>query len=290
MEKEEIRELKHLVESLVKRLDSLEKSVSTTEEKTITLKASQSRVEPGEEDKSERIIDTPDFLPVHYLVEGALRQNAVCRIAYPTSKGTGFLVAPSIVMTNNHVITNSTDAQNAVLQFNYQDNYDGTAQIVDEWILDPARVFYTNVNLDFTIVAVKTKRIDPLNNTITAGSKWGFLPLPGSSLSSQFQKGKTALNIIQHPAGRKKEVCLHNNILDTVYTNKIKYVTDTQEGSSGSPVFTNSWDLVALHHAGGDMVDNVWLNNEGIRADTIVTDLRNHFRNTNPAILQELKI
>lgn len=34
------------------------------------------------------------------------------------------------------------------------------------------------------------------------------------------------------------------------WKNYLFYKTDTQEGSSGSPVFNKNWKVVALHHAG----------------------------------------
>ena len=81
--------------------------------------------------------------------------------------------------------------------------------------------------------------------------------------------------MIGHPSGRRKEVALQENTITGVFTTVIRYTTDTEPGSSGSPVFTNSWDLVALHHAGGDQAPSgAWLNNEGMRIDRIVADLR----------------
>ncbi|MEH7811119.1 hypothetical protein [Bacillus toyonensis] len=45
-------------------------------------------------------------------------------------------------------------------------------------------------------------------------------------------------------------------------------------GSSGSPAFNNKWELLALHHAGGDQDRNgMWINNEGIVVSHIVNDL-----------------
>ena len=44
---------------------------------------------------------------------------------------------------------------------------------------------------------------------------------------------------------------------------------------------------MALHHAGGDQVNGVWLNNEGMRIDRIVADLR---ANVPAAIRTELGI
>ena len=35
----------------------------------------------------------------------------------------------------------------------------------------------------------------------------------------------------------------------------VQYMTDTNDGSSGSPVFNSDWEVVAIHHSGGWMTD-----------------------------------
>lgn len=116
----------------------------------------------------------------------------------------------------------------------------------------------------------------------TPGSKYGFLRLrPAISYPQGLR-----LNIVQHPQGRKKEVVVQQNELKHVHTNVIHYFSDTDYGSSGSPVCDNRWDLMALHHA-RKVSESA---NEGIRIDKIVADLRNEFSSSNPAILNELGI
>lgn len=116
----------------------------------------------------------------------------------------------------------------------------------------------------------------------TAGRKYGYIPLKAKVTYPQDMK----LNVIQHPQGRKKEVVVQENELSDVYTNVIHYTSDTDYGSSGSPVFNNTWDLMALHHARVPNKDA----NEGIRIDKIVADLRSEFQSSNPGILNELGI
>ena len=116
----------------------------------------------------------------------------------------------------------------------------------------------------------------------TPGSKYGFITLrPTVSYPVGLR-----LNVIQHPQGRKKEVVVQQNELTDVHTNIIHYFSDTDYGSSGSPVFNNTWDLMALHHAREPSESA----NEGIRIDKIVADLRREFQTTNPQILSELGI
>jgi len=57
------------------------------------------------------------------------------------------------------------------------------------------------------------------------------------------------VNIIQHPKGRRKEVVLSNNWVNEIKRDHIWYAADADYSSSGSPVFNQQWQLVALHHA-----------------------------------------
>ena len=107
---------------------------------------------------------------------------------------------------------------------------------------------------------------------IAPGTRWGHLKLPSQRVPTR--KGMH-LNVVQHPRGRRKELALQQNRLDEVFSDFVHYTTDTEPGSSGSPVFNNAWDVIALHHAGGKQDANgVWLTNEGVRVDRIVSDLR----------------
>ena len=124
-----------------------------------------------------------------------------------------------------------------------------------------------------------------------AGLRWGSLQLPASGIA---YASTQHVNVIQHPRGRRKEVAVQHNHIDEIYLNAIRYTTDTEPGSSGSPVFNNAWDLVVIHHAGGEFNSSTtqWVNNEGMRLDKIVIDLRNQFQGTTTgnAILAELGI
>ncbi|MDF5722727.1 MAG: LamG domain-containing protein [Rhizonema sp. PD37] len=55
--------------------------------------------------------------------------------------------------------------------------------------------------------------------------------------------------IVQHPKGKIKQIAYNKVIDNGLYKNFLRYNTDSDYGSSGSPVFNAQWDLVALHHA-----------------------------------------
>ncbi len=273
----------------------------------------------------ERIIERSTLIPVAFLEEGVLRQKTVARLPkYDPNNplgqpwGTGFLVSNSLIMTNHHVIGSIAEAKDILVQFNYQTDMNGVAQSIDTWRLDPDAFFYSNAALDFALVRVKGKPFlkFPLKPLIMAsiseienveinelismdlslartllqrypGWTYGFAQLSGSINYA----ANELLNIVQHPAGRMKEIAIQENTLMHIFSDRIHYTTDTEPGSSGSPVFNNNWDLVALHHAAGDLSSTgTWLDNEGIRIDSIVAHLHNQFATSNPGLLTELGI
>ena len=202
----------------------------------------------------EKIHMGADFLPASFLVEGAKRARAVCRIVGPGFVGSGFLIASRrFVMTNHHVLPDEETAGASVAEFGFEDGAE-TVRIP----IDPAQFFVNDYELDFAIAACNAERLDDV------------IPIPLLRNPALVTRGDR-VNIIQHPRGRTKEIAIHDNKVERLLERVVRYRTDTEPGSSGSPVFNNGWDLVALHHAG--VVDGRTAMNEGIRMATIVAHL-----------------
>ncbi|MEW5727967.1 MAG: serine protease [Pseudomonadota bacterium] len=202
--------------------------------------------------KLEGIVAGDDFLPYSFLEFGTRRGRAVCRLVVRAplpeggmrvaGHGTGFLIAPDLVMTNNHVLPDARIASGSLAQFGYETDIHGADLPHDEWLLDPAAFFHTEKKLDFTIVGIAPK----LGRS--AGSQFGRLPLRDDPALISVDE---PVNVIQHPDGGRKTIVLQNNrVTDFKEGGFLWHTADTLVGSSGSPVFNNQWDLVALHHSG----------------------------------------
>jgi endonuclease G len=241
----------------------------------------------------ERVIRGDDTLDVNYLINGVVAAKSVCRINIISSTGeegfgTGFLIAPQILITNNHVLPTLDYARYSSAEFNFEKGADDQQLASKIFNFIPGKLFYTNVELDYTIIWVNYQSADKASLL----SEFGFLKLNpnlGKTKEGNF------VSIIQHPDGKIKKVALRENAVTNLSLPKfIRYVTDTKSGSSGAPVFNDKWEVVALHHAGipryndqgkilnlaGSVWDKSqgevqvdWIENEGVRVSSIVYDI-----------------
>lgn len=238
----------------------------------------------------ERVINrTRDFQFTAFLEQAIFVAHAVCRIATQLgdgreSYGTGFLVTPHLLLTNHHVLPDLETALASTAEFGYQQDRRGHVARSRPCPLDPKRFFVNDKKLDFALVAVDRSQRDPK-------APWVWCPMIkelGKIITLEH------INIIQHPRGEVKQVVIRENRLLDSFEGKdivLHYEADTEPGSSGSPVFNDQWEVVAVHHSGvprtdengnilkrdrsvwkrGDDPDDIdWIANEGIRTSKIV--------------------
>ncbi len=222
----------------------------------------------------ERIILTDDLLGVGYLEGGVRAASAVGRVNIRddrgrlTGYGTGSLVSPELLLTNHHVLPDAATAGFSVIEFDYQDGVDGLPRPVRAFRLDPGRFFVADEDLDFALVAVQASADD-----LAAFGYNRLIGTEGKAIVGDF------VTIVQHPQGDKKKVALRENRVVDVLEQFLHYETDTEPGSSGSPVFNDQWEVVALHHASVPTGDHAELGrfiNEGIRVSKLLAFLRTH--------------
>jgi hypothetical protein len=153
--------------------------------------------------------------------------------------GTGFLFSSNLLMTNNHVISNKAESEITEYTFNYQLDRDGNVCSPLPAYSMPDGLFYTNAELDYTVVQLKEPPLlaKPLN------------------LDKVPVRRDSRVTIIQHPSGHLKKISMQNNFVAYADAKVVQYTTSTLPGSSGSPVFNDDFKVVAIHHSGGMLTE-----------------------------------
>lgn len=214
--------------------------------------------------------------------EGMARaESTVCRVEVlqPSGEpvfGTGFLISPALVLTNYHVVElvhkGLVAPANVQLRFDFALLADGvtpnkgTVYQLDtpDWLADYS--IYSEFDtvadspadppadqLDYAILRVNgspgEEPVGGAANQQENAVPRGFLPI--ARVPYAFVPN-SALFILQHPAGAELKLALDTEAVISVNASKtrVRYRTNTDDGSSGSPCFDDNWSLVALHHAG----------------------------------------
>lgn len=240
----------------------------------------------------EQVIGQNDLMGLAYLEFALQASRSVGRVVIRNSRqrlmgyGTGFMVSPRLLLTNNHVLPTVDQTRSSLIEFDYQTSITGQLLQSHSFELDPDTFFLTSKPLDFTLVAVKENSSGlPLE---TFG--WNrLLEEQGKVILGEY------VNIIQHPEGKPKQLALRENRLIDLFDDFLHYVTDTAYGSSGSPVFNDQWEVVGLHHSGvperdahGNILTSdsqawtpgmgedrvAWKANEGIRISRVVQQIK----------------
>ncbi|MDV6375293.1 endonuclease [Deinococcus arenicola] len=251
--------------------------------------------------QAERVLGANDLVGVAYLDLARSASRAVGRVVLKDGRGrtvgfgTGWLCSPHAILTNHHVLEDAASARTSVIEFNYELLPGGELATPITLTLDPDTLFVTSEALDYSLVAVRGDT-----------SAFGWLPLIASADKTVLGE---ALSIVQHPGGETKQIALRENRLIDLLPNHLHYETDTAPGSSGSPVFNDAWEVVALHHSGVPRTDSQgrtlkrdgqplqpgdpdsaidWIANEGVRVSVLVGDLRTRADVANDSLVAEI--
>lgn len=257
----------------------------------------------------ERILGDNDLVDLNYLLRALRAAQSVCRIVLRDDGGrqigyaSGFKVSPRLLLTNHHVFGAPDDAVSALAEFDYELDIVGRPRATTAFAFKPADCFLASEALDFALVAldatavIGTGRLDD----------YGFLRL--NPTTKKVNKAEY-ISIIQHPSGLPKQVALRENQLLDLKDHVLWYQSDTAQGSSGSPLFNDSWQVLGLHHSGvprrdddgrwllksgepagpdADDADIDWIANEGIRASYIVEHVAEQGRG-HPLIAEFLEL
>ena len=197
--------------------------------------------------------------------------------------GTGWLIGPDLLLTNQHVLKNRDVAAAAKVRFGHrQDRLGVGAADGQTFDVDPDFYYCSPVEeLDYALVRLKKRPLAdmmvdddskdmPFFELIKERKHRGYLLYTLRDINNLER-----MHIIQHPGGNPLKAALTQNIVYFVGDMRVQYTTDTLPGSSGSPVFTPLWEVIALHHSGVPNPPNPERPdmNEGIPIKAIINDL-----------------
>lgn len=210
------------------------------------------------------------LLDIAFLRRGVELGPAVCRLTVTHSGhqywGTGFRIADNLLLTNHHVLFNPADGRTPAAAveawFGYERTFSGLDQEYTVVTGNPATIKGGRGH-DWAIVEVR----DAMPADAPVIALHGAQPV----------RVDDRVYIIQHPAGGAKKIGMIHNVVRYISDDVLQYLTDTEGGSSGSPVFNERWQLVALHNGAVEShgaSGNREVRNQGQRIERVVEDMR----------------
>lgn len=201
-------------------------------------------------------------------------ERQVCRVEIPagTAAGTGFLVAPDLVLTAYHVIQGlyekGGDAHEVRLRFDFKGSVvdPGTEfRLADDWLAawrPPGLADFgadagghvpapAADELDFALLRV---RDSPGEQSAGLAAGMPGAPVRGwirtDRISVDGYAARHTLFILQHPLGTPLKLAVGQSDGLNANGTRLRYQVSTDFGSSGSPCLNASLELVGLHQAG----------------------------------------
>lgn len=238
---------------------------------------------------NEKIFGTDDSLDMVFLSRGIQIGQVVAMISVPrfengtqivvsggpwVLRGTAWLIAPNLAITNHHVINSRLDGEAPAGEADFglqalgaRLRFDFDAQNQEGLPVSVGRLVAKSKPLDYALLELA----DALPRAVPA-----IAPNPVVLDATS----RMAVNIVQHPRGEYKRVAVRNNLVSAADETTVRYFTDTDYGSSGSPVCDDQWRVVALHR-GARRVDGVQFQgkpeafvNFGSQIQAVLADIR----------------
>lgn len=201
---------------------------------------------PSSKEGYEKMFDGVFPIPLTTYKQGLRVAESVCHLQKggQFTIGTGFVVAGDdlhpafrgrrLVITNEHVIArperNSIQAHEVEARFDAHD-LTGINRFRAIWWSD-------REELDIAILVSEALDQEPAIKPLTVSPN---LPVARTG---------AYVYVVGHPGGAGLQLSVRGNDLIDQDGRLLHYLAPTQKGSSGSPVFDDSWGLIGTHHRG----------------------------------------
>ena len=185
------------------------------------------------------------FLDINFLHLAQAASSTVGRvIRYDSAKGNGFMISNRLFLTSNHIVHDDEDAKLSTVEFGYELDENCQPKPTTKFNFAPNDFLIKSPkeDLDFTIIAIG-ERVSGKGEL----ADFGFCPLKEND--GKYSLGEL-VNIIQHPGSDFKKIALRNNRSVAQSNDVLQYYAAVISGSSGSPVFNDKFEPIALHHRG----------------------------------------
>jgi hypothetical protein len=225
-------------------------SGSQVEVNAVELASSPPTGQPGQKEL-QKVLGTTQFVTLNWYRRGLERCRSVVRIEHEMEpergQGTGFLLRGGdlkepwgdhlLLLTNAHVMSDAPQVRPALRP-------------------EKARVSFKALAEDQGSVRYKVKQIlwtsppEELDATLIEldSTPSGLEGYPIAEQRPSLDEAERAY-IIGHPEGGTLSLSINDNVLLGYDGRWVHYRSPTKGGSSGSPVFNQDWELIALHHA-----------------------------------------
>jgi len=206
------------------------------------------------------------LLDVTFLERGVELAPAVVRLLVTLDGkpffGTAFRIGRDLFLTNHHVLFSErgNPATSVEAWFGYERSFGGATR-AHVWPPGDVATIAGAADHDWAVVRL-------------TGA------IPDAVPSLDLTTGATVavddrVYIIQHPQGGVKKIGMVHNVVKDVKSDVILYWTDTDDGSSGSPIFDEQWRVVGLHHYWTSVKNGqqTEIRNQGRRIERVVEGL-----------------
>jgi hypothetical protein len=226
------------------------------------------------------------------------------------SRGTGFLVGPDLVITARHVLR---DHIRGDAQLNpspgrvgaYFDHFEGDpiedfavkgvpplfVEFADKWLMatsdemvedgmfrDPTDTQLDELTKHLDMVLVKlAEPVGRYTRSATGGARRLWFDIPDDEVSAGLREDDRVI-IRQHPHGHPLRIDFGRlKEIDKSKT-RIRYTTETDQGTSGAPCFNQHFKLIGMHNADYRPDGTTSVLNQAIRFDHIAKKVRDKLK------------